>query len=280
MKHIDLFAGIGGFALPALWMNWQTIAFCERDEFCQQILRKNFGEHIPIYGDITTFSAKSFRGRCDIITGGFPCQPFSQAGKGKGRGDERHLFPEMLRIIREVRPRWIVAENVRRILTIEHGEVFEEICSSLEGEGYSVTAFCLPACAVDAPHRRDRIWFIAHSDRSPLCRRCPTSTGRDVFARCTCCLNSDTGSTGLQGRQLGRTLTERTWTPRSITERFENEHWLEAATRICAVDDGLSRRLARPKGWLTNAFKAAGNAVHPLVALEIFKAIQEVENSL
>lgn len=162
MKLIDLFAGIGGFSLAAHWMNWQTIAFVEKDEFCQKVLRKNFGE-VPVYGDIREFDGKPFRGTCDIITGGFPCQPFSQAGQQKGSADERHLFPAMLRVISEVRPTYVVAENVRGLLSVEHGETFEDICSSLESLGYSVQPFIVPACAVNAPHRRDRIWFIAHT---------------------------------------------------------------------------------------------------------------------
>lgn len=160
MRHLDLFAGIGGFSLAARWMGWQTVAFCERDAFCQKVLRKNFGNDIEIHDDIRTFPGKSFRGRIDIVTGGFPCQPFSQAGKREGRDDERHLFPAMLEVIRDVKPLWIVAENVRGLLSIESGRVFAEVAASLEGEGYEVVTFCVPASAVDAPHRRDRLWFI------------------------------------------------------------------------------------------------------------------------
>jgi len=164
MRVLDLFAGIGGFSLAAHWMGWETVAFVERDKFCQKVLRKNFGQDIEIHDDILTFSGKPFRGRVDIITGGFPCQPFSAAGKRKGRDDERHLFPEMLRVISEVRPRWVVAENVRGLLSIESGSVFSEVITSLEGEGYEVITFCVPASAVEAPHRRDRLWFVAHSN--------------------------------------------------------------------------------------------------------------------
>lgn len=163
MRLLDLFAGIGGFSLAAHWLGWETAAFVERDKFCQQVLRKNFGD-VPIYDDICTFDGRPFRGAIDVISGGFPCQPFSVAGKQKGKDDERHLFPQMLRVISEVRPRWVVAENVRGLLNIGDGRVFEEICSHLESEDYSVQTFIVPASAVDAPHRRDRVWIIANSN--------------------------------------------------------------------------------------------------------------------
>lgn len=164
MKLIDLFAGIGGFSLAAHWLNWETIAFVEKDEFCQKVLRKNFGD-IPIYDDVRTFDGTQYRDSADIVCGGFPCQPFSIAGKGKSRDDERHLFPQMLRVISEVRPRWVVAENVRRILSIENGQVIAEIYAHLESEGYEVSdPFCIPASSVEAPHERYRVWIIAHAD--------------------------------------------------------------------------------------------------------------------
>lgn len=167
MKILDLFSGIGGFSLAAHWLGWETIAFVEKDEFCRKVLAKNF-PGVEIYGDITEFSGKSFRGRCDIITGGFPCQPFSQAGKQQGRNDERHLFPQILRVISEVKPRWVVAENVRGLLSNESGQVFAEVITSLESEGYEVITFCIPASSVGAPHKRDRLWIIANSDGKRL----------------------------------------------------------------------------------------------------------------
>jgi DNA (cytosine-5)-methyltransferase 1 len=144
-------------------MGWETVAFVEKDKFCQKVLRKNFGRDIEIHDDITTFSGKPFCGRVDIITGGFPCQPFSAAGKRKGRDDERHLFPAMLDVIRDVRPTWCVLENVRGLLSIESGRVFSDVISQLESEGFEVVTFCVPASAVGAPHRRDRLWIVAHA---------------------------------------------------------------------------------------------------------------------
>lgn len=184
MKVLDLFAGIGGFSLAAHWMGWETAAFVEKESFCQKVLAKNFAG-VPIYGDIYEFDGKPFRGSVDVVCGGFPCQPFSQAGKQKGKDDERYLFPEMLRVIREVEPAWVVAENVRGLLSLGDGETYAEIISLLESEGFGVVTFCIPASAVDAPHRRDRLWIVAHAsdaDRGRL-KRGVQCDGEPKFAR-------------------------------------------------------------------------------------------------
>lgn len=163
MRHIGLFAGIGGFELAARWMGWNTIAWSEWDPFCQKVLSYHFPE-AKGYGDIKQADFTQYRGQCDILTGGFPCQPYSVAGKRLGKEDERHLWPEMLRVIREVQPRWIVGENVRGLLSWNEGVVFEEVCTDLESEGYEVQAFIIPAAGVGAPHRRERVWIIAYNN--------------------------------------------------------------------------------------------------------------------
>jgi len=165
MKHGSLFSGIGGFDLAAEWMGWENIFHCEYDPFCQKVLNHHF-PNSKLYEDIKTFDATAYTGRIDILTGGFPCQPFSTSGKRLGTEDDRHLWPQMLRIIREVKPRYIVGENVRGIVSWSGGLVFEEVCSDLETEGYEVTPYLLPAAGKNAPHRRDRIWFIAHSNNN------------------------------------------------------------------------------------------------------------------
>lgn len=162
LRCLDLFAGIGGFSLAASWMNWETVAWVEINGFCQQVLKKNFPK-AKGYGDIKQFDGTKYRGAIDIITGGFPCQPFSSAGKRKGTKDDRYLWPEMLRVIREVQPSYIVGENVYGLVNWSKGLVFEQVCTDLENEGYQVQPVILPACAVNAPHRRDRIWFVAYS---------------------------------------------------------------------------------------------------------------------
>jgi len=162
MRHGSLFSGIGGFDLAAEWMGWENIFHCEWNKFGQQVLHYYWPKAI-CYENICTTDFRVHRGTIDILTGGFPCQPYSSAGKRLGKEDERHLWPEMLRAIREIQPRWIVGENVRGLTNWNGGVVFDEVQSDLEAQGYEVTPFLLPACAVNAPHRRDRIWFVAYS---------------------------------------------------------------------------------------------------------------------
>lgn len=172
MKHGSLFSGIGGFDLAAEWMGWENVFHCEREPFAQKILQHHF-PNSKLYEDIKKFDATNYFGRIDILTGGFPCQPFSSAGQRKGTEDDRHLWPEMLRIIREISPRYVVGENVRGLVNWSGGLVFEQVCADLEAEGYEVIPFILPACAKDAPHRRDRIWFVAYANgtKSPNDKR-------------------------------------------------------------------------------------------------------------
>ena len=167
MKHIGLFEGIGGFSLAGRWMGWETVAWCEWDKNCQRVLKYHFPNAIP-HDDIAKTDFTRYAGQIDILTGGFPCQPYSSAGKRLGKDDDRHLWPEMLRAIREIQPRWVVGENVRGLTNWNGGLVFDEVQSDLENEGYQVLPFLLPACAVDAPHRRDRIWFVAYKPEARL----------------------------------------------------------------------------------------------------------------
>lgn len=162
MKHIGLFEGIGGFSLAAREIGWETLAWCEWNEFGQKILKYYLPE-AEEFGDITKTDFTKYANKIDILTGGFPCQPYSAAGKRLGTEDNRHLWPEMLRAIREIQPRWVVGENVRGLTNWNGGVVFDEVQADLEAAGYEVLPFLLPACAVNAPHRRDRIWFIANS---------------------------------------------------------------------------------------------------------------------
>lgn len=160
MKHLGLFEGIGGFSLSARNVGWETVAWCEWNEFGQRVLKHHFPE-AEGFGDITKTDFTKYANTIDIITGGFPCQPYSLAGKRKGKEDERHLWPEMLRAIREVQPRWVVGENVFGLINWSDGLVFHEVQADLEAEGYEVFPYVLPAAAVNAPHRRDRVWFVA-----------------------------------------------------------------------------------------------------------------------
>ena len=162
MRHGSLFSGIGGFDLASEWMGWENVFHCEWNEFGQKVLKYYWPKAIT-YNDITKTDFSIHRGTIDILTGGFPCQPYSSAGKQLGKEDSRHLWPEMLRTIREIQPTYVVGENVRGLTNWNGGLVFDEVQADLEAEGYEVTPFLLPACAVNAPHRRDRIWFVAYS---------------------------------------------------------------------------------------------------------------------
>ena len=216
MKHIGLFEGIGGFSLAARWMGWETIAWCEINPFGQKVLTHHFPNAKP-HHDITKTDFNIYRGRCDILTGGFPCQPYSAAGKRLGTEDDRHLWPEMLRAIREIQPGYVVGENVRGLTNWNGGLVFDQVQADLEAEGYEVLPFLLPACAVNAPHRRDRIWFIAYSSSNRWERerqgikvkkglQQESGTTRELEGRlegsCRDGITSNTGA-GKQGNQVG-----------------------------------------------------------------------------
>lgn len=163
LRMLDLFAGIGGFSYAGerLVGGYETVAFCEYDEHAQKVLRKHWPD-TEIIGDIRELAddAERFRGSVDIVCGGYPCQPFSLAGVRRGDKDDRHLWPEMLRVIEAVRPRWVIGENVAGHITMG----LDQVLFDLESEGYTARPFVIPACAVDAPHRRDRVWVVAHTE--------------------------------------------------------------------------------------------------------------------
>jgi len=163
LRHGSLFSGIGGFDLAAEWVGWKNVFHCEWNDFGQKVL-KHYWPEAESYGDITKTDFSKWRGSVDIISGGFPCQPYSSAGKRLGKEDERHLWPHMLRAIREAAPSFVVGENVRGLTNWNGGLVFDEVQTDLEALGYQVAAFLIPAAAVNAPHGRDRIWFVAYSN--------------------------------------------------------------------------------------------------------------------
>jgi DNA (cytosine-5)-methyltransferase 1 len=172
LKLLDLFSGLGGFSLGLERTGcFKTVAFCEIDKYCTLILNKHW-KGIKVYDDVRKITKEQFDADGieypDIITGGFPCQPFSVAGKQKGTGDDRHLWPEMFRIIKAFKPKIVIGENVKGIINIQDGLVFETVCTDLENEGYEVQAFNIPAAGVQAPHRRERIWVIATNVANPI----------------------------------------------------------------------------------------------------------------
>jgi DNA (cytosine-5)-methyltransferase 1 len=221
MTHGSLFSGVGGFDLAAEWMGWENLFHCEINEWCQKVLKYHFPNSIQ-YDDITRTDFTPWRGKVNVLTGGFPCQPFSVAGQRKGQEDDRYLWPEMLRAIREIRPTWVIGENVAGILSmvqpgsevtvesqaslfkkadketiLEQEYVIETVCGDLEREGYTVQPILIPACGVGAPHKRDRVWFIA--DRSDA-RIEGLRQGRENEIHE---LESTSHSNGTRGFQLG-----------------------------------------------------------------------------
>jgi DNA (cytosine-5)-methyltransferase 1 len=282
-SHGSLFSGIGGFDLASEWMGWDNKFHCEWNEFGRKVLHY-YWPNATSYGDITKTDFTFWRGKIDILTGGFPCQPYSSAGKRKGKEDDRHLWPEMLRVIREIRPRWILGENVYGLVNWSDGLVFEEVQSDLEAEGYEVQPCVLPAAAVNAPHRRDRVWFIAYANIERLEGRIRK---------------------GAQGRSDGLANDGKKWTNTNANierlqgnwkerknKKWENTEghfgqsvraWDEWPTQspICSGDDGLSEQLdgiTFPK-WRQESIKAYGNAIVPQVALQIFRAVEEYEQA-
>lgn len=168
LTHASLFSGIGGFDLAAEWAGWENIFHCEWNPFGQKVLSHHF-PNSKSYHDITKTNFSIHEGTVDVLTGGFPCQPYSSAGKRLGKEDERHLWPHMLRTIQEVKPRWVVGENVRGLVNWNDGLVFHEVQSDLEAQGYEVQPFLIPAAGVNAPHQRYRIWFVAYSNDKGRC---------------------------------------------------------------------------------------------------------------
>lgn len=160
MRHASLFSGIGGFDLAAEWAGWTNVFNCEIEEFPRRVLRYHFPNAIQ-YEDIKQTDFTIHAGQIDILTGGFPCQPFSVAGKRLGKHDARHLWPEMHRAIQQIKPKWIVGENVRGLLSWSEGLVLDEVYTDLENEGYEVQSFVLPAAGINAPHKRERVWIVA-----------------------------------------------------------------------------------------------------------------------
>jgi DNA (cytosine-5)-methyltransferase 1 len=252
ITHGSLFSGIGGFDLAAQWAGYKNIFQVEIDEFCQKVLHKNF-PNVDKYGDIKEFNAKIYNGRVDIISGGFPCQPFSFAGKKKGKQDDRYLWHEMLRVITEVKPKWVIAENVYGLVTMQNGMVLEQVLVDLESEGYEVQPYVIPACSKNAPHRRDRIWIVANAKSHR--DRCQQDSERLSW--------NERDSTGWE--RMGDKLD---YSSKTVAETSWERNWLDVASELCRTDDGVSNRVDRNK--------ALGNAIVPHVAFEIFNVIKQI----
>ena len=300
MTHGSLFSGIGGFDLASEWMGWENKFHCEWNEFGQKVLHY-YWPNAELFTDITKSDFTKYANKIDILTGGFPCQPYSSAGKRLGKEDDRHLWPEMLRAIREISPSWVVGENVRGLTNWNGGLVFDEVQADLEAEGYEVTPFLLPACAVNAPHRRDRIWFVAYRNLYGF-NQCNCNNeintsegGINAFSNINESNgNGDVADTMHQGLQRGQKIDgwqeyNAKWRGNGINIGTNSENFsrksrsnfqnFPTVSPICNGDDGLSNRLDNitfPK-WRNESIKAGGNAIVPQVVYQIFKAIQEYE---
>ena len=348
VRHLSLFTGIGGFELAAqrVWgEEWEPYCFCEMDEFCQAVLKKHWPD-VPIFSDVRdvrlfkedvedeqevmadaekresgepeawdrgeSACRRSEAAGIDLLTGGFPCQPFSAAGKRDGRSDNRYLWPEMLRVIRDFKPTWVVAENVRGILSIEDGLVFEQVCTDLEDAGYEVQPFVIPAVAVDAHHRRDRVWFVAHSGHRGRWDKRVTQEGDNAQGERASCTGALGGSgskpedvADSQGKRLeggkntrgtGKSRKECNEQLGGCSQGNGRTGWLPEP-HLGELVDGLSPELAsffRPGDGIgtlpiprvargipnrVQKLKALGNAIVPAVAEQIFRAIKEAEHS-
>lgn len=286
MTHGSSFSGIGGFDLAAEWVGWQNLFNCEIDPFCQTVLKHHFPD-AEQFTDIRTADFARYKGRIDVFTGGFPCQSFSVAGKRKGTEDDRYLWPEMLGVIRVVRPRWVVGENVYGIVSWSDGLVFEQVCADLEAEGYEVQPYVLPACGVGAPHQRYRTWFVAHRADAGI---------EDVRERKDEILSGgDAADTDghrfrlWKGKQIAIGGSE---SPTHLSDEIPGWQDFPTQSPVRRGDDGLSDWLdfdavfegiptpRRPKAynrWRGQAIKAYGNAVVPQVVLQIFETINEYE---
>lgn len=311
MTHASLFSGIGGFDLAAEWAGWTNAFNCEIDPFCRSVLKYHFPD-AEQYEDIRTADFTIWRDRIDVLSGGFPCQPFSLAGKRKGTEDDRYLWPEMLRVIRTVRPRWVVGENVFGIINWSEGMVFDKVCSDLEAAGYEVQPYIIPACGVGAPHRRDRCWFVAHRTDASIetmregqdgvhavgaaadtdSNRCRIGAYQpeSVSGSCRPTDNRTGGSNGTSADTYGcyefQSSGQSSQTQERIVQNGNAKRrifdWSRFPTEspVCDRNDGFPGELAGISfpAWCRESIKACGNAIVPQVALQIFETINIICN--
>lgn len=243
--HFDGCAGIAGFSVAAHWAGFYTQGFCEIDPFCKEIITNRFPGR-PIFGDIRDVTRESLRncgiGHIDLQTWGFPCQPFSFTGKRLGAQDDRHLWPEVLRVVADTRPTWLCCENVAGLITLG----LDVVLSDLESIGYTTRTFSIPACAVDAPHVRERIWIVSYDARSDRGTRSLLGSGEIGGAQ----------------ESVGGLLST------SMAPRWESRSsWPECRPDVRRMAHGVSRGVDR--------LRTLGNAISPRAAYPILKVIHD-----
>ena len=267
MKHLDLFSGIGGFALAARWAGIQTVGFCEIEEYPRKVLAKNL-PGVPIHHDIRELDGNEYES-IDIITGGYPCQPFSTAGKRKGQEDDRHLWPEMLRVITQARPAWVIAENVAGHITMG----LDQVLADLEGEGYTSRTVVIPAVAVDAKHRRDRVWVLgSNAERLRGSKQEREHQGsEECNGGCKNRLDARSNvadSSSCNVRSSDSIKIERQREEFRKSSRPNGGSWAPEPA-VGRVAHGIPNRMDRIRGL--------GNAIVPQAAYEIFNAISTLD---
>lgn len=315
MIHFSLFSGIGGFDLAAQEMGWKNYLSCEINDFANVVLEYYFPSAYH-HRDINTLTYETidielskrygteWRNDDIIITGGFPCQPFSSAGKRKGTSDERYLWDAMFRTIKEVQPKFVIAENVYGITNIDGGLVFEQVCVDLESQGYEVQPYIIPAASKNAPHIRKRVWFIAV--RSVTDTRCEyswfkekskwassniTRCSEDEYSRslenCPKCGNvTNTNGSRFQAFDnqkpiVGQKGGAKTFSRNSVESVYSRKtNWENFPTQspICGRNDGIPSQLdgiTFPK-WRNESIRGYGNAIVPQVAIELFKQLEKI----
>ena len=263
LTHLSLFSGIGGLDLAAEWAGFKTVGQCEWAEYPTKVLEKHWPD-VPRWKDIRTLTGGDFFGRTglhtvDVISGGFPCQPFSVAGKRRGKEDDRYLWPEMLRIVQEIRPSWIVGENVAGIVNME----LDTVLADLEGAGYSCQTLIIPACGVDAPHQRNRCAILAYTN-SPRREKCDAPR----FAADERFLAGSSPSDVADAKGKLRKSSEQCAEPARLTGSTECMRW-KPEPDVGRVAYGVPHRVDR--------LRCLGNAVVPQQFHSIFRAIKETE---
>ncbi|WP_025852796.1 DNA cytosine methyltransferase [Paenibacillus ehimensis] len=255
MKALSLFSGIGGIDLACEWVGIETVAFCEREPFCQRVLRKHW-PNVPIYDDVCTLTKERLDadgiGPIELIHGGYPCQPFSSSGLRRGKADDRHLWPEVKRLLEEVRPRWFIGENVAGHITLG----LDEVLADLDDIGYAAQSFSIPSIAVNADHERERVFIIANTERS--------------------------GRTGVLCPELATNEEPYPhWATNALDARSHPIPRMEQSLgepSLFRSDDGLPDRMDR--SLISPRLKALGNAVNPYQVYPILVAIKQIDDLL
>ena len=305
MKHklLDLFSGIGGFSLGAEANGIPTVAFVEKDPFCQKVLRKHWS-NTPIISDIRTVKGEDYEtDGVTIVSGGFPCQPFSQAGKRKGTDDDRYLWDETLRVVTETKPRWFIGENVDGLVNIQDGMVLRQVQDDLEKEGFQVQCLVVPASGIGAWHQRKRVWIIGHNVSNTigeLSDGCSGTTRHSeselkgmvsdeaknwnkVWSETERCDQqtesrgnvSDTTVKGLERHGSQSSDLQESKERQDNSDRgSQGQHtWWQTESKLRGIPHGISYELDKDRA---NRIKALGNSIVPQIAYQLFKSIVTV----